>query len=75
MHDLVEGADLGLEEADEVAKVFELDRQGMFLVEGEPFAELEGMQGVGPVIDDHDVSSLLVGILGAACATPLSLMV
>jgi hypothetical protein len=53
MHHLIEGTDLGLKEAEEISQMPELDGQRIGLVQLEPFSKLQGVHGVGTMIDDQ----------------------
>src|SRR6185437_13297622 len=61
MDDLVEGADLAGEEADQLAEQALLDRQSALAIEGDPFRRLARLHRVGAFLDDH-VSLLLVAV-------------
>jgi hypothetical protein len=59
MNHLIERADFGLKEADQIAEVFLLHRQRTFFIERKPFAHFERHEIVGSVIVNHfRVSSL-----------------
>src|SRR5215204_1389708 len=59
MNHLIERADLGLKEADQIAEVFLLHRQRAFFIERKPFAHFERHEIVGSVIVDHGCVSWL----------------
>src|SRR5271168_1266536 len=52
-YDLVDGPDIGGEDADRLAQMPNMDRHALGLVQFEPGAEAPGHHRVGPHIDDH----------------------
>ena len=51
VHHLIERSDFGLEEANQIAEIFQLHRQRAFFIERQPLAHFQRLEGIGSVID------------------------
>ena len=61
MNDLIHHADLGEEEANQLAEMLGLHRVGVAFVQRQPVSHLQWIDGVSTFFVDHDVSPEVYG--------------